>query len=98
MLNEPAMRAIGFTDHREGFWYYCRSVHSEVTFNVTIDKTTGEWTEDVLDESFGQPYYYGRYAGHPFPDQVRVKVDEQVALLNSHGLTVTVDHRQYGAE
>lgn len=97
LLDDAGMRAIGFTDHREGFWYYCRTLNYGVTINVTIDKTTGEWNEDVLDEDFGQPYYYGQYAGNPFPDAVRAKVDEQVALLNSHGITVTVDHRQYGA-
>ena len=96
MLDDAGMRAIGFTDNREGHWYYCRAVGAGVTFNTTIDKTTGEWSEDVLDEDFGQPYYYGRNIGHPFAQTVRVRVDEQVALLNSHGLTIEVDHGHYG--
>jgi hypothetical protein len=97
-LEEPAMRAAGFTDHREGFWYYCQRVNRGITFNLTIEKSTGRWSEDVLDENFGQPYYYGRYAGFSFADDVRSRVDEQVASLNSLGFNVSVDHRQYGSD
>lgn len=93
VLDDAEMRELGFTDHREGFWYYSQSLGDGITFNVSIDKATGEWSEYVLDEDFGQPYYYGRYG---LADEIRMKVDTQVKLLRSHGILVGVDHRGYG--
>ena len=96
LLPDAKMRELGFTDHREGYWYYNAPLGNNITFDVTINKVTGEWTEDVLDEDFLQPYHYGRY-DNPVVKGVRVAVDEQVAFLADHGITVAVDHREYGA-
>lgn len=94
LLDDPTMREIGFTDHREGYWYWCRGVMPGVTVNFTINKETGDYSEMVMDEMFGQPYYYG---GTRFEAKVVEAVDECVADLNAHGLTLAVDHALYGA-
>lgn len=46
---------------------------------------------------FGQPAYYGRMR-EPFRSRCREIVDETVARLNAGGLTITVDHAEYGWE
>lgn len=94
LLDDATMREIGFTDHREGVWYFCRRVGPDVTVNFTIDKATGDYSELVMDENFGQPFYYGRTH---LCEQVKTSVEEWVAYLNSKGLTVDVNHSLYGA-
>lgn len=96
-LPDAEMRALGFTDHREDHWYYCARVDSDTTLNISIDKGTGAWTEDVLDEYFGQPEYYGNMI-EPFRTKIRDNVDREVARLNAAGIAVAVDHREYGFE
>lgn len=93
LLDDPAMRAIGFTDHREGYWYWCSGIMSGVTLNISINKATGGYSELVMDEMFGQPYYYG---GTTFEEKVKTAVDGFIADLNGHGLTLAVDHSLYG--
>ena len=60
ILTDEEMRELGFTDYREGFWYYCKSVGDsktfKVTFNMTINKKTKEVEICVLDEFSLQPY------------------------------------------
>ena len=97
ILPDEDMRWIGFTDHREGFWYRVTRVGVGETLNITVNKLTGEYEELVMDEDFGQPAYYGRF--HPvYRDAIRVAVDGQVRLLNAAGMTIAVDHRLYGCE
>jgi hypothetical protein len=57
---DSTMRRLGFTDHREGYWYLCRSVSPDhdMTLNVEIAKDGSDWQIDVLDENFCQPYDY----------------------------------------
>ena len=95
VATDSEMRALGFTDPREGFWYWCKPVGSDETLNITIDKATGEWEELVMDEFFGQPAYYGRMVPQ-FRDEIRSKVDEHVAWLVAGGILVAVDHSEYG--
>lgn len=38
LLLDEDMRKLGFTDHREGFWYFSKLIASDITFNVTINK------------------------------------------------------------
>jgi len=59
-LDDMTMRELGFTDHREGYWYLCRSVSRDhdMTMNVDIAKDGSDWQIDVLDERFCQPYDY----------------------------------------
>ena len=66
--SEEKLREFGFTDHREGYWYYSAPVGSNETFNLSIPKkpigeVLGEpvysYTESVIDELFGQYAYFG---------------------------------------
>lgn len=99
LLSDTEMRTLGFTDHREGYWYWCRRVDKKgyTTLNFTIEKDTGYYEELVMDESFGQPDYYGR-ARKDLRDEIISNVDRFVAELNSQGLSLAVDHRVYGCE
>ncbi|MFE6967143.1 hypothetical protein ACFVAJ_18665 [Agromyces sp. NPDC057679] len=97
VLAEDRMRELGFTDHRETHWYLCRRVGDATTLNVSISKANGSWTEDVLDEYFGQPAYYGRMRS-PYREQVIAKVNAEIELLRDAGLDVRIDHRLYGVE
>lgn len=95
VLTAGDMRELGFTDHVEKHWYFCCRVGSDETLNITIDKATGEYSEYVLDESFGQPAYYGHMV-EPYRTDIRDAVEREVERLRSAGLEVTVDHRLYG--
>ena len=83
VLPEDDMRALGFTDFREGYWYYCHGVScdGEVTFNVTLDKDGIEDLRiDVLDEMFCQPYDY-QYLLEKTPElKYAIEVQERVEL------------------
>lgn len=94
-LEDHEMRALGFTDRVSGVWYFCAPVGPAETLNVSIIKKTGVWTEDVLDEYFGQPAYYG-VMREPYRTEVRNKIDQRVRKLQEAGLNVSVDHREYG--
>lgn len=95
VLSDTEMRELGFTDHVNTQWYWCRGIDRYTSFNVTIQKDTGFYEELVMDESFGQPCYYGK-AKPEYRDLVRDTVDFYVDALNKGGLTITVDHRAYG--
>lgn len=67
ILPEDEMRKIGFTDHHPEFWYYSRRVPfgkkskfrgMDIDFSVTIAKDGSDFSIDVLDDDFGQPYDY----------------------------------------
>ena len=95
ILPDANMRALGFTDRVEDHWYYCGRVGSDETVNFTIDKNTGVYNEMVMDESFGQPAYYGNMKpAYGIP--MRQKVDQIIERLNAAGLTLAVDHTLYG--
>lgn len=108
--SEEALRAFGFTGHREGYWYYTARVGSAETLNITVakeplagysDPSLGEpvygYTELVMDEYFGQPAYFGQ-----------MKEEHRIALatklfgvlrgLYLLGLQIEVDPQEYGWE
>jgi len=60
ILSDEDMRRIGFTDHCADRWYFCRRVEGfrDLTFNVSIPKNGDDFSIDVLDECFLQPYDY----------------------------------------
>lgn len=89
------MRTLGFTDRVSSCWYLCVPVGPAETLNITILKKTGEWTENVLDEYFGQPAYYG-IMREPYRTEIHNAVNQQVQKLQEAGLTVSVDHQEYG--
>ena len=92
VLNEDKMRELGFTDFREGYWYYCKAVGGkDITFNLSINKVNAEdFRLDVLDEGFLQPYDYQYYLErnpeHQFAIQVRDNVEEQMGILQAAGV------------
>ena len=97
LLTDEEMRELGFTDRREGYWYWSRNVDKYTSLNFTIQKDTGYYEELVMDENFGQPDYYGR-AKPEFRDKIVSNVNAHIAELNSHGLSLAIDHRAYGCK
>jgi hypothetical protein len=96
-LTDSDMRELGFTDHREGFWYKGYGLYPNVTLCLTLDKETGTWEELVMNDMFGQPEYYG--TGKPkWRNKIMDKIDGIIAELKTHGLPFEVDHREYGYE
>lgn len=91
VLDDESMRAIGFTDHIEGRWYFMRVLKPySISFNVTIDKATHEVAIDVLDEDFLQPYdYQAMLSDDPtFKPALDVErfVEKQMAYLQDEGV------------
>lgn len=97
LLDDEKMRALGFTDRREGYWYFCRRVDKQghTTLNITIEKNTGYYEELVMNEDFGQPEYYGQMKLE-FRDLYRDTIDAYLQELSLAGLAIQVDHRAYG--
>lgn len=93
-LTDEQMRELGFTDHREGFWFYSKRLISSISFTVTIDKATGDYSELVEDTDFGQPAFYGNMR-EPYRTQVHDGVERQIEHLAKHGIVIHVDHTQY---
>lgn len=93
--NARGMRRIGFTDRREGFWYYSKKVGSDTSFDLTINKDTGEYETLVMNESFGQPEYYGNMRD-VYRAQIIANVDVVLHELRRDGITVQFDHAEYG--
>lgn len=94
--DEATMRALGFTDRREGVWYFCETIDLPwLTFNVDIDKDTLEYETNVLDEKFLQPCYYNSMMGR---EAVIDLIDAKVKRLNDAGVLIKHDHGRYGDE
>lgn len=91
VLPKEEMRKIGFTDYREGYWYLCKRLTSDISFNLDVCKTdSSDWRIDVLDENFCQPYDYQYYLSKENPPQVAVKVNDMVEeimlMLTTYGI------------
>lgn len=92
ILSVDKMRSIGFTDRREGYWYYCKYLGNEISFNVTIPKKGygGELIIEVLDENFLQNYDYQaileRTPNFPFALKIEELVEQQMEYLQSVGV------------
>lgn len=90
--SDKEMREAGFTDHREGTWYYCvmLSEVSEISFSCTIDKKTNHVKFDVLDEDWLQPYDYQsilkKDTKHPYSLLVHAQVQKQMHKLQELGV------------
>lgn len=97
ILDDDAMRQLGFTDHVSTRWYFCRRVGPDITLNITIDKATGTYSEFVMDENFGQHAYYG-WMRKDVRDEAIVKIDVFLDKLNQAGLNIELDHQSYGVK
>lgn len=95
LLGDEEMRELGFTDRREGYWYWSRNIDKYTSLNFTVQKDTGFYEELVMDEMGGQPDYYG-LSRPEYRDRIINEVNQYVALLNDSGLALAVDHREYG--
>lgn len=95
ILSDARMRELGFTDFKKTSWYFCSRVESNVTLNITIDKKTGDYSELVMNEFFGQPEYYGEYK-EPHRSNIKNNIDEKIHEFQKAGLTgLSVDHSLY---
>src|SRR5690606_39993592 len=77
--DDARLRELGFTDHREGYWYYTTRVGDMTSWNVTISKESGAVDVEVLDEHFLQPYPFQALAveGVPFAVAVAERVEKR---------------------
>lgn len=60
ILDDATMKRNGFRrfiSDEDNWWYFCNRVYADITFNMTI-YDRGDWTIDILDEWFCQPYDY----------------------------------------
>ena len=97
VLPDPEMRLLGFTDHAPESWYYTTLIDNCVSLNVTINKSTGEWSELVMNEGFGQPEYYMNMKPE-WRDKYMTAIDGKILVLRAAGLDVFVNHQEYGWE
>lgn len=95
--NAKQMRRLGFTNRVEGQWYFCRSVGYDTTFNLTIWKESGAYDITILNESFGQPEYYGNMR-EVYKNQIMANIDVIVYELNRDGIEVEINHAEYGVK
>lgn len=91
LLPDEQMRKIGFTDYREGYWYFCRDLGNEISFSVTINKNDAEDLRiDILDEDYCQPYDYQKYLKNipenEFVLKIKDKVEHWMEYLQSDGV------------
>jgi hypothetical protein len=91
------MRNLGFIDQRGTHWYLSRSVGKDITFNLLIDKKTGEYEIRVLEELFGEPEFYGLML--PVQrDAIKWNIDAIINELRLAGIDLSIDHSKYGME
>lgn len=81
ILDETAMRRLGFTDHKPDQWYLFHLVGEHTSFNLTIPKGYPEkFKVEVLDELFLQHYDFASIK-NDFAKQVGEKVNEMLLWL-----------------
>jgi hypothetical protein len=82
LLADKEMKKIGFTDYREGYWYFCRDLGDDISFNITISKSDPEDLDIlVIDEEFGQPYDYQCIISHGSLNKFALTINEKVEYL-----------------
>jgi len=98
LYDDTMMRGLGFTDHVPENWYRCFSLlDGHTTLNLIMNKRTGNCTESVINESFGQHEYYGHMKPE-YRDKFIEQIDTIIAEMSGHGFSFEVDHRHYGCE
>jgi len=90
ILSEEKMREIGFTDYYKPNWYYLKMLKDSISFSVTIPKDGSDFSIDVLDEDFCQPYDYQylleKNPKFKFALLIQEKVEEQMKYLQDLGV------------
>lgn len=94
VLDDTAMRALGFTDCVPEDWYLRKSVSDDHTtsLDVTAAKDGSDWCIDVLDEDFGQPYDYqwilSQDPDFAYARKVAANVERELRVLADAGVLV----------
>ena len=91
VLKSKNMRRLGFTDHNPDQWYMTNRIHEAVSFNLTINKETGEHNIEILNEFFLQPEDYMRMIG-PYAAFIKAWIDLKIYELNQAGLDIDYQH------
>ncbi len=89
VLHEEEMRTLGFTDYREGYWYFCKILYKDISFNISVNKKDPtDWYIDVLLDDFCQPYDYQYLITRnvPLAFEIRDKVEEIMRWLTDQGI------------
>ena len=89
-VSEDTLKSLGFWNNEDG-WYLHVVVCSEmdITFNISIVKSTKEVIIDVLDEEFLQPYDYQEMVGlNDIANEVHYKVQDCMKILVDSGVIV----------
>lgn len=78
VLDDAAMRALGFTDRVPEDWYLWKPVSDDYTtsLNVTAAKDGSDWCIDVLDEDFA------------YAHKVAANVERELRVLADAGVLV----------
>jgi hypothetical protein len=101
ILPNEEMRKLGFTDFREGYWYFNKLLsNSEITFNVSINKNNIEDLDIyILDEDFGQPYDYQNILednpNQQFALKIKNKVEYWMKFLQDNGVLCGHEYGNY---
>lgn len=100
ILDDETMRSLGFTDAREGFWYFERMLTDDISFSLTVCKTDpSDWHIDVLDENFLQPYDYQymleQNPGFEYAKRIATKVETWMGFLADHGIITGHEYGDY---
>lgn len=96
-VSEGTLKSFGFWN-TEDSWYMVVVVCSEmdITFNISIVKSTKEVIIDVLDEEFLQPYDYQEMLGlNDIANEVHHKVQECMKSLVDSGIIVGYNMGDY---
>lgn len=94
---DSRMRDLGFTDHREGYWFLSWWLGlPDIYMSLSIDKVALEYSTLVEDIEFGQTYHYGQWLhGKVEADEVAARIDNIIASLAGHGINIDFDHAEY---
>lgn len=91
LLKKKNMIKLGFTNNRPDHWYLSRRIEGSTSFNLTINKHTGEYEIDILDEFFLQPEDYMRMR-EPYKNLIKAWIDLMIYKLNDAGLEIEYAH------
>lgn len=86
ILDDAAMRQIGFTDFDREDWYFVKSIGDDITFNVLIDKKTEDIDIQIIDEPFLQPYDYINYKHTKVGREVNKNIVKWMNYLQYNGV------------
>lgn len=90
-LKSKKMRQLGFTDYNPNRWYMTVRILDSTSFNLTIEKETGEYSVEIIDEHFMQPEPH-MLMKEPYKNYIRAAIDLKIYELNQSGLDINYKH------